>query len=253
MPASSLSDDRPAVAALDDRRAPQLVAPPQRPPHRVARRARHRSTATRSSSAGERFDGRRVVRIRPANDRMPPPSRPEIGRRPDADELQLTLGHAALERPEHRPDILLGATLAAVAARRRGERRPACVRRGARCGPAERARRWLPPAASCRGHRAPRDRRGAGHGVPTRWSAVHEPGRTARRSCGPGGHLRATPIADGVSLVDQRVERGDRAEHVQDHLLLVQVQLREPPQRILTVGEAAAQRRSDRRASAADL
>ena len=41
--------------------------------------------------------------------------------------------------------------------------------------------------------------------------------------------------------LDQRVERGERAAGVQDRLLLVQEQLREPPQRIAAQREPGAE------------
>ena len=54
------------------------------------------------------------------------------------------------------------------------------------------------------------------------------------------------PRDDGRPLrplaLDQRVERSDGPKHVEDRLLLVQVQLGEPPQRVAAEGEAAAER-----------
>ncbi len=42
----------------------------------------------------------------------------------------------------------------------------------------------------------------------------------------------------------ERRERGERPEHVQDRLLFVEIQLREPPEGIAAQREAAAQRRT---------
>ena len=45
---------------------------------------------------------------------------------------------------------------------------------------------------------------------------------------------------------DEALERANRAEEPQHHLLLVKVQLREPPERIAAEGETAPQRLAPR-------
>ena len=210
---------------------------------RIACRVRHTPIdGDDAVEPGERFDGRRVPGSAPPTTGCHQRRARKFDDGPTLTYLQLTGRPAALERPQHRPDVLLGAAVAAGApegAVDEGQHASGAVHRCGRRRTREPMRCRLQPAA------AGIERREIGE----RQDAGFRPDQA--QSASP--RERADDVVDqAVALGRPRLPTESRASAARRarrscgtrsaHLLLVQVQLGEPPQRIFTVREAAAQR-----------
>ncbi len=236
------------------RRCAKVVAVPERVRIRCRSRQKRRDSdrADRPANASTGVDVPVVARW---SQGMPPSPRTEVLCRADADVPRSVTTAAALRAP---------GALGRCTLRRCRRRRPPSRRRDARTPP--RRRRAAPGARPAAQPRRQRRRSERGRSRIERGERERHRSTGATRAAVLGCSARQPPARDdaedssapheletGRALTfDQRVERRDRSCEVQDGLLLVQVELREPPQRIAAKREAFTQRTARRRARAAD-